>query len=310
MKYSLYYSKSWIPNDENKIEMLDNTLCTSTDQFKILDNCETADFAILPFFLNREKYCKYYTGLREIVKNLKKFHKRLIVFYINDDNDLLDLENTIMFRPGLYKSQKRAHEYPCPHFSEDLCCTEAGNKVHVVKRENLFSPIVGFCGDTNVLFAGQETRNHVLAKLIESRWCRTNFLLRTGFYFHQSEEQKLRNRREYIENLLESEYCLAVRGAGNFSIRFYEICCLGKIPVFIDTDCWIPFDHMIEYRNLFVWINRDEVGFVGEKLNYLNRALSDSEYRQRCLFIRKIWLQYFSMRGFFNHMGRYLIVSK
>lgn len=229
---------------------------------------------------------------------------------MNDDNDDIDIENTIIFRPGLYKSQNRKDEYPCPFFVDDICSLETENKLKIVKRENMHMPIVGFCGDTNSVYAGQEVRNKILAKLIESRWCRTNFILRTRFYYKQMDEMKKLMRKEYIENLQESEFCLSVRGAGNYSIRFYEICCLGKIPVFINTDCWLPFDNLISYRNLFLWIEAGEFDYAGEKVNCLNRSLSDEEYQKRSLAIRNIWVNYFSLNGFFNHMGKYLQLSK
>lgn len=309
-RYSLYFNELWLPQNEAKISVLDKKETDSVDNFILVNECEKADFAILPFFLNREKYHKYHMGLNKIIDYIKQWNKKLIIFYMNDDNDYLNLENTVTFRPGLYKSLKRIDEYPCPFFLEDLCSLENDNKIKLVKRENTFTPIIGFCGDVNALYAGQEIRKRVIAKLVESRWCKTNFILRTSFHHHQTPEQKVKRRKEYLENLLESEYCLAVRGAGNFSIRFYEICCLGKIPVFIDTDCRLPFDDWINYKNIFIWIEESGIDYAGEKLNCLVRALPDEEYYKRCMAIRELWIQYFSLNGFFKHMGRYLKLSK
>src|SRR5262249_31017640 len=47
---------------------------------------------------------------------------------------------------------------------------------------------------------------------------------------------------EYVENILSSNYTLCVRGAGNFSHRYFDTLAAGRIPVLVDTAGGIPFD--------------------------------------------------------------------
>ena len=42
-------------------------------------------------------------------------------------------------------------------------------------------------------------------------------------------------------------------GTGNFSIRFYEALCNGRIPVLHDTDTLLPLDRLINWKKLCVF---------------------------------------------------------
>ena len=59
-------------------------------------------------------------------------------------------------------------------------------------------------------------------------------------------------RFEFIRNILSSDYTLCFRGSGNYSLRFYETLCLGRIPLFINTDCKLPFEDEINWRDMFM----------------------------------------------------------
>src|SRR5262249_13911890 len=75
-------------------------------------------------------------------------------------------------------------------------------------------------------------------------------------------EQQAHWRRslvEFRENVLDSHYVLCPRGGGNWSYRFYETLCLGRIPVFFNTDCALPYESLIKWRDYCVWVEGDEI---------------------------------------------------
>ena len=64
-------------------------------------------------------------------------------------------------------------------------------------------------------------------------------------------------RKEYYQNIDNTDYTLCIRGTGNFSVQFYQTLALGRIPIFINTDCILPFEKEINWKlqqqlNLFM----------------------------------------------------------
>lgn len=49
-----------------------------------------------------------------------------------------------------------------------------------------------------------------------------------------------------ITDIQNADFILSVKGDGSFFCRFYEALSLGRIPFFIDTDCILPFENMIQ----------------------------------------------------------------
>lgn len=61
-----------------------------------------------------------------------------------------------------------------------------------------------------------------------------------------------------------SDYVLCARG-GDFSYRLYETLSYGRIPVFVDTDCVLPYDSEIKWKDYCVWVDEKEVNRIGER---------------------------------------------
>ena len=55
---------------------------------------------------------------------------------------------------------------------------------------------------------------------------------------------------EHRIQMVKGTFC--PRGTGNFSIRFYEAICLGRIPVILNTDIILPFAKYIPWNELCV----------------------------------------------------------
>jgi hypothetical protein len=99
--------------------------------------------------------------------------------------------------------------------------------------------------------------------------------------------------------MLESDYVLCARGNGNFSYRLYETLCMGRIPVFIDTDCVLPLDFDIDWRDYCVWVDEAEIEQIGDQVLEFHESLDESEFEERQRACRRLWETHISPQGFF-----------
>ena len=53
----------------------------------------------------------------------------------------------------------------------------------------------------------------------------------------------------------------------------YETLALGRIPVFINTDCTLPFSNIIEWDKHVVWIEKEDIINIVIQINGKKRGL-------------------------------------
>ena len=130
----------------------------------------------------------------------------------------------------------------------------------------------------------------------------TNFVLRNRYHAgnEQDKSDTSPEKLAFVNNILDSDYTVCVRGGGNFSVRFYETLALGRIPIFIDTDCLLPFEDMIDYKGLFPWISQSELPQAAEILLDYHQSLSNDQFVERQLACRELWERHFTVNGFHN----------
>ena len=284
-------------------------------------------------------------GLKRAVASAKEFAalaadkgKPVVVFFKEDVLDEVPLQNSIVFRTSLLASARRPNEYAVPYWMPDEVEETFGGELPL--REKRARPVVGFCGLSPLrlnartrLFRGLTRvpvvrglahrlgvrppgrfsfylRARALDAVARSREVRSNFILRDawfgGAFARGLDRQRYeRARREYVENMFGSDYVLCTRGVGNYSIRFYETLSSGRIPVFINTDCVLPFEEWIDWRQHCVWVEGHEVARVAEKVAEFHESLSDAEFKDRQRACRQLWLEWLSPLGFFKNFRRY-----
>ena len=109
-----------------------------------------------------------------------------------------------------------------------------------------------------------------------------NFILRSTFWGTlQNTPTRAEQRNEFIQNIEENDYILCARGGGNFSFRFYETLCSGRIPLFINTDCVLPFENKIDWKKYVVWVEEEDIGHIDAILRSFHECLDDREYQLR-----------------------------
>lgn len=107
---------------------------------------------------------------------------------------------------------------------------------------------------------------------------------------------------EYFENMVASDYVLAVRGLGNYSVRFYEAMACGRIPLFVDTDCVLPPLRGADWDAIVVRIDRREIRHLGRCLQQEHGRMGPEEFQARQARARSTWLRSLTMAGFFRSL--------
>lgn len=234
---------------------------------------EECDYSLIPF-----KYNDKDKRVQSIVTTAKINNKQVVSFFNDDNTDILDTDiNVTLFRTSLYKTKQKINERVFPalipdHFNLNYECNKQG---------------ISFCGCLT------QTRYEVIEhlKLLNVQ---TDFIIRTGFWAPEI-NSKIKARQEYNLNLLSNRYALCVRGAGNFSYRFYEALSFGRIPILLDTDTSLPFSNIIDWNKHIIFIKQEDIP-------ELPNILKDDT---RCMLAnRKLWEDYFSVEGYTHNFNK------
>ena len=303
-------------------------------KYSFTDNPEEADLHLLPMRWD------YYidNGVIDLaetaINQAHKFNKRIVIFNFSDYTAKIPFQNVTLFEPSGYRSKKRNYLcYGMPPMTDDnLQIHYGGNPIYRHKNK---PPVIGFCGATsrsriNHVFASMansyrkvisnlgilkwepppfETRyfrKQVLDAFVNDKRVFPNFILRKNWGGKSTTNFKL----DFIRNIYGSDYTICMRGIGNYSYRFYETLSLGRIPVFINTDCLLPWDKIINYRELFPWIELNEIPYAVEILLDFHYSHSDDEFIELQKHCRELWLRHFTYRSFNSDFINYFSQNK
>jgi hypothetical protein len=129
---------------------------------------------------------------------------------------------------------------------------------------------------------------------------KTNFIFRKKYRAGvKTEEQRIKTSFEFFENIFDNPYVFCLRGAGNFSVRFYETLAMGRIPVVIDTDIRLPLDDMIDWKKYCIIATEND--FV-DKLIDFHSTINENDFIQMQISNRKLWLDYLTRDSYFSHV--------
>ena len=104
----------------------------------------------------------------------------------------------------------------------------------------------------------------------------------------------------FIKNMEENLFNFCTRGAGNFSYRFYETLMMGRIPIFIDTECELPFEEQLKGNATVLRLKSldpDSLILLEYKMQEIMN-LDPSYLREIQNKNRQFWLNYYSPLGF------------
>lgn len=102
----------------------------------------------------------------------------------------------------------------------------------------------------------------------------------------------------FIETTLQSKFCLAPRGFGRSSFRFFEAMQLGCIPVYFWDDIeWLPYKDILDYSKFAVSIHSDDIYKTSEILN----GISDEQYGEMLEEMQKV-RHHFTLEGMSDYI--------
>ncbi len=92
----------------------------------------------------------------------------------------------------------------------------------------------------------------------------------SGKWTNKVSEEKQDN---FVEITRKSRFCLAPRGFGKTSFRFYEALQMGCIPIYVwEGEEWLPYKEFIDYSKFAISIHVDELPDLQARLMAINEA--------------------------------------
>jgi hypothetical protein len=268
--------------------------------------------------------------------------KPLLVFFDSDVDDPVDLPNAIVFRTSASRSRARPNEHGLPGWGPDLVRTHLGGTLALRHKSDVpVVGFCGYAPPLAVPLGRAKVKESIRWGLVVSglhgvldvppayyarveairtcrrtRGIRTNFVLRrepsfvvsadpwgTGRLKEDDAGSPTGFRSDFVENLLESDYVLCTRGYGNYSYRLYEALCCGRIPLFVDTDCLLPFHDEAPWHATTVWVDQADLADLGARVRDVHTGLSPGAFTARQQAARQFWEQWLAPAAFFRRVA-------
>ncbi len=305
------------------------------DLFEYEADIGEADVCLLtyqwPYYVKQKRVAEAEAEVRAA----KDSGKLIVVFSGGDFPARMPFEDVILFESAGYRSDPgyRYHS-ASPTFLRDYVNEYCGGQLRL--REKQAMPVVGFCGQarTNSLqtawrslrrakrsleyrlgfsnwepppFETTSFRARVL-KAFERPGIQTNYLARRQYQAGKASQLSTHSleKLDFVNNILDSDYTLCMRGGGNYSVRFYETLSLGRIPIFIDSDCLLPFQDEIDYRAAFPWIDMNDLPRAAEILLDFHSKLTQEDFATLQATCRYLWLKHMTADGFYRDLAEKL----
>lgn len=286
--------------------------------YSITDDPATADYIFLPynywFLLRKDPQL-----IASYIHESQKIHKPLLIDAVGDTMKAIDIPNTVILRYAQYKSKLKENDIIIPTYAEDLLASYRNGEVSIRKKKE--RPSVGFVGwsslpffkyprthikDLPMLLLGFFTtrfnlyrkgvllRKKALKILESSPNIDTHFIYRKSFSANTKTAEGDINilRKEFVENILDSDYTLCVKGNANQSTRFSETLSLGRIPLFVDTDIALPLQNKIQYKNFCVFVDYRKMNNLSNTLYEFHKKIPPKEFKNMQLKARKVFEKY------------------
>ncbi|MBI4120930.1 MAG: exostosin family protein [Parcubacteria group bacterium] len=296
----------------------------------VVHNPAEADFFMVPHnysFAQKERgYIEHFTRLAQ------EHNKKILLFHYSDESEYEKIPNAQVFCVGQYKYKKQDNEIiMVPQvYGGDILLDE-----NFSIRQKSEKPVVSFCGwsefqslrqrlryyqklllcdfrsivlhdsHANAHKQGVYFRRKAMRTLLNSPRVETSFISRDFYVANKHAKRAMTQeamRAEYLKNIQESDFVLAPRGDGNFSVRFYEALALGRIPVLVDTESILPLEKEIKYRDFVVVVPHEDVGRVEEYILDFYNKHSPEEFAAAQVQARETFKKYLRFDAFLKHV--------
>lgn len=300
--------------------------------FELVSSIENAEYVLIPYdyWLVQKKHPEL---LVQMIKEANDSGKPLLIDASRDVAGKIEVPNSRILRINQYRSDVPKNEITVPVPCEDLLESHCNGQIILRDKKDL--PVVGFVGwgrlslkqrmrtlikELPFLILSVFKRRYVVYRkgvfwrekairiFSRSLKVKNNFVIRASYSgnIQTLKGDPVKNREEFIRNIIESDYTLVVRGDANASTRFYEVLSLGRIPVVIDTECMFPLEDKINYQEFCVFINYTDIKKAPEILADFHRKLSPVDFIAMQEKARNVFKKYLRYDGFSYYLAHIL----
>lgn len=296
--------------------------------YALVDEVRDADLTFLPYnywFLKRRDP----RFLNKLIEGLLALKKPILIDAYGDSMDQIDVPQSFILRLGQYRSRLKPNDIIMPTFTEDLLESYFGGRMVLRKKETI--PLIGFAGwvETpfykyprmhlrdlglrflgffderfNLLRKGVFWRKKAVKVLEGSPFVRTSFIKRSFYSGHtKTAEGDIESlRHDFVENIVNCDYVLDVRGDANQSTRFYEALSMGRVPVFVDTERVMPLEDILRYRDFCLFVDYREIRNLDKIIVDFHRSISDDKFQEMQKKARNAFENYLRIDKFSKYL--------
>ena len=285
--------------------------------------------------------------LKKYSDEAKLYNKKVLVFSYREIDDYIDINDNIIWYKRATEIDNPENEICLPPFPEDLLKYHEG-KIKFISKENKLHRysiwftgysdyhniksflhycmvrVVGLLCRTKVCkYILMQFRNDWLYSILVNAWiwnfCRWKTLRQVKrliqYKFNRIQRKKILTsnvqgdmRKEYIENLNNSDFGLIIRWFANYSSRLYEVMSLWKIPIYIDTGAKLPFQNEIPYHKLFVIVPFKQIHNIW---HYIDKFIEKNKWDLTEIQkeIRDTYEKYFIMKNYYTRIIKDLTIN-
>jgi hypothetical protein len=181
----------------------------------------------------------------------------------HDDGPLLDLpKNTIIFGSC-------TGTIPIPLIYEDA----SQQLLNTPRKEKQL--LASFVGTTTT---------HPLRVELVKRLSRCERIFISGRSQWSSTVQKS-DAETFVNTTLQSKFCIAPRGYGRSSFRFFESIQLGTVPVYVWDDVeWLPYKDILNYEEFSISVQKKDISKICDILE----SVTEDEYKEMQESLKKV----------------------
>jgi hypothetical protein len=261
-----------------------------------------------------------YSGIQHAAKYaLSMPDKKGIALVLTDQNEqpsqyvrpiakrreMENYKNLIVFRSGHYRSKLWKNERVLPflwlgHERHQLDREQVQKIKNIPTITNSRIPTVGFCGATSGRYWNKE-RLYIVEELSKNKNIEVNAIKRLSYFNQRQQQTRPLWKNEFIDNLEKNLFNICNRGCGNFSMRFYETLCAGRIPILVDSNIELPFKNDIDWNETIILAKSKE-----ELSRKVVRVFDNKDVIKMQKNCKKIWNEYFTEESFIKNMHKML----
>lgn len=292
-------------------------------KYQIISEIKDCDIVVVAVDIAYFSANKRKQELDNFINKALSLNKKVWVYSAGDYGKSLNVE-VYTFRLGGFGSKLNSSTHILPSFIEDPYLKIKKN-FHPITKSQL--PQIGFVGhasntwskkrkeilvyliynikrwikmidtDYQDYYSSSSKRYQLLTLLQKTKDIKTNFVFRSKYRAGvKTVEEKNKTTMEFYENMAQNPYTFCLRGAGNFSVRFYETLAMGRIPFVIDTDFRLPLNEYINWEKHCIIVKEKHIEKI---LIDFHQKISSEDFELMQLNNRKLWENYLEREAYF-----------